>query len=92
MEPTHPIAKAMCGRVTLCDDGVGSEVLGDPRGERPCVISRVSRSVGSTRTRGAPRTRTNQRASGEAQGDVCRCRAHKETRPASHQNPYGIVG
>jgi hypothetical protein len=23
---------------------------------------------------------------------VCRCRAHKETRPASHQNPYGIVG
>jgi hypothetical protein len=51
MEPTHTVAKAVCGRVTLCDNSVGSEVLGNPRGEGPCVIRRVSRSVGSTRAR-----------------------------------------
>jgi hypothetical protein len=39
-----------------------------------------------------PSKKVNQVGSQAGDRPVCRCRAHKETRPASHQNPYGIVG
>tara|TARA_B110000971_G_C19758339_1_gene385241 strand:+ start:150 stop:599 length:450 start_codon:yes stop_codon:yes gene_type:complete len=86
MEPTHTVAKAMCGRVTFRDNGICSEVLGNPRGEGPCVVGRVSRGVVSARTR------ANQRANREAEGDTegLRARGRGEGHTRSHHG--GQVG
>ena len=66
MEPLNAIAKATGRGAALGSDGIGGEVMGRARWERPCVISRVSWRVG----RAIPGA--NKGTDSEAKGDV-RC-------------------
>jgi hypothetical protein len=80
------------------DGSHGHEQDGVNIASRSCVVTRAQNQMPLYNGAVWPRLRAHLRHSSTnwcvsmPRSWLCRCRAHKETRPASHQNPYGIVG